>query len=186
MGFIAGLFKAIIYLGVVVVVVVVGGAVFMVTVGCQTPALAKEMRIVASSGPLAPVFDAKMKSLETKQAREVQVSEQEVSSKANAMGTPFKEISINFVGAGARSRASAKWEYQGVSCPMAVEADARVANGQFQVNILRLQLGMVGVPDFVLEQLRSAILQQIARVNIPPWLGEARITGDGAATVTGK
>jgi hypothetical protein len=190
MGFVTGIIKFVLIVGVVGVVVVAGGAVYMVTAGCQTPPLAKEMRPVAANAAGALSFGVKMKGLEAASLAgrkgDVQITEQEATSQANTMPMPFKEIAINFNGQGQRTRASMKWEYQGVTCPVAVEAVAQVSGGRLQFTIQQLQIGVVGVPGPLADQLRAAIMNQVGQIKIPDWLAEAKVTGDGVVTVTGK
>ena len=182
--------KVILVLGVVVVVAAGAAGVFIVTSRCQQPPLSKDMRVVVSSPGAASSFDNKMRDLESRarggQKSDVQVTEQEVTSKISAMSLPLKDVQVNFLGRGQKSRVTARWESQGFTCPVAMEAVARVGSGQVQMNIETLQVGVVGVPGPVTDQVRGVILGQAANVKIPEWISEAWVSGDGVATVSSK
>lgn len=180
--------KVILVLGLVVVVAIVAGGLFMVSAGCQPTELSKQMRPVAVDLAAAGAFDNKMRSLETsfrnRQRAEAQVTEAEITAKTNTLGLPFKNVQVNFDGKTRLSRAAAVWDYQGFSCPVAVEANAGVSGGQLLVDVRTLQVGVVAVPAAVSEQVLTTIRNQAEAIRIPDWVQEARVTADGVATVT--
>ncbi|MCL5027030.1 MAG: hypothetical protein M1531_11165 [Chloroflexi bacterium] len=142
---------------------------------------------------------------------EITLTEQEISSKVNELlnrqaqqtvtqtqaagtGTPqpapaggvlIRDVQLNFQ-EDQTVRGSATWDYQNFSGQVAGELEAKVEDGRLNADLKTIQVGGAGVPDVVVDQVRSSIQKYVGRVQIPDWVQDVKVTSDGQVTVKVK
>jgi len=185
-------------LGVLVLVVLLGGGVYVASQ--QEPGVAKDLKPVATSSAAAQSFDAKLDAVKAAaeeakktgkaQPIELTITEQELTTKAaaetakGAGGVTATNTQIHLTNG--NIVATSTVTVSGINVNVGVVAQPTVVNGQTQIVVKEIQTGALPLPDAIKQQINAQIGSAIdpKKLGLPFDVSQLQIV-DGKLVIKG-